>query len=238
MNSTDSKKVESSEPGDEQKEPSETSRRHQADTQEGRASIGSQAMVEPASWVARGSIYPEDEPRGTGASRGVRGESGRIARRRCPVLQSTCSSWHSRLFTGDALLTGGAQERPLVGCPCQCWWGWVGEVISIVMAFKPKQKWTIGNGRQRILGDPSFSRINRERGAWRRRLRKTGSRDRSKTRRLASQGWRRSQRSLRGASAGLCSRRPAVVSAELWHRIFREQAGWRWGEGPPMKAGS
>ena len=75
MNSTDSKKVESTEPGDEQKEPSETSRRHQADTQEGRAKVGSQVMVEPASWVTRDNIYPENELRGTGRSRGVREES-------------------------------------------------------------------------------------------------------------------------------------------------------------------
>ena len=75
MSSTDSKKVESTEPGDEQKEPSETSRRHQADTQEGRARVRSQVMVEPASWVTRDNIYPENELRGTGGSRGVREES-------------------------------------------------------------------------------------------------------------------------------------------------------------------
>lgn len=89
--------------------------------------------------------------------------------RRCPVDRGRSEK-----------TPGGVAVPVLVG---------VGEVISIMTAFKPKEKWTIGNGRWRILGDPSFSRINRERGAWR-RLRKTGSRDRSKTRRQASQGWR------------------------------------------------
>ena len=75
MSSADSKKVGSTEPGDEQKEPSEMSRRHQADTQEGRARVGSQVMVEPASWVIRDNIYPENELRGIGRSRGGREES-------------------------------------------------------------------------------------------------------------------------------------------------------------------
>ena len=75
MSSADSKKVESTEPGDEQKEPSEMSRRNQADTQEGRARVGSQVMVEPASWVIRDNIYPENELRGIGRSRGGREES-------------------------------------------------------------------------------------------------------------------------------------------------------------------
>lgn len=131
--------------------------------------------------------------------------------RRCPVDRGRSEK-----------TPGGVAMPVLVG---------VGEVISIVTAFKPKEKWTIGNGRWRILGDPSFSRINRERGAWRRRLRKTGSRDRSKTRRQASQGWRRSQRSLRGASAGLCSRRLAVVSAEWSHKIFENRLGGSGGRG-------
>lgn len=33
----------------------------------------------------------------------------------------------------------------------------VGEVISIVTAFKSKKEWTIGNGRRRILGGPGLS---------------------------------------------------------------------------------
>lgn len=126
MNSTDRKKVALAEPGDAQKEPSETSRRHRSDTLAGQARLGSQVMVELASWVTRDNIYPENELRGVGASQGSEGrvQFEGIARRRCPVLQSTCSSWHSLLFTGDALLTGGTQERPLVGCPCPCWWEW------------------------------------------------------------------------------------------------------------------
>lgn len=115
-----------------------------------------------------------------------------------------------------------------------------GEVISMLMAFKPKQKWTIGNGRQRILGDPSFSRINRERGAWRRRLRKTGSRDRSKTRRLASQGWRRvSEKPQRCVCWALQSEAGSGLQPRLFTAESSEnRLGGGGGRGPPMKAGS
>ena len=58
-------------------------------------------------------------------------------RRRCPVDR------------GHSGKTPGVVPMPvLVG---------VGEVISIVTAFKSKKEWTIGNGRRRILGGPGLS---------------------------------------------------------------------------------
>ena len=144
MSSTDSKKVESTEPGDEQKEPSETSRRHQADTQEGRARVRSQVMVEPASWVTRDNIYPENELRGTGRSRGVREESVwkdcqkempcsakdlilpafPSVHRRCPVTKSNFWKTHKGVLVSSGI--GGSCEHRTdqQGYGTDSLWGW------------------------------------------------------------------------------------------------------------------